>query len=60
MKKYIILLLATTFLLGTSVSSCTNFLEEKPESEFDEGTFRNSGKLLLVPYTKDFRRITRF
>jgi hypothetical protein len=22
--------------------------------------FRNSGKLLLVPYTKDFRRITRF
>lgn len=22
--------------------------------------FDNSGKLLLVPYTKDFRRITRF
>lgn len=22
--------------------------------------YRNSGKLLLVPYTKDFRRITRF
>lgn len=22
--------------------------------------FNNSGKLLLVPYTKDFRRITRF
>lgn len=22
--------------------------------------FSNSGKLLLVPYTKDFRRITRF
>ncbi len=24
------------------------------------GFFINSGKLLLVPYTKDFRRITRF
>lgn len=22
--------------------------------------YSNSGKLLLVPYTKDFRRITRF
>lgn len=25
-----------------------------------EGIFRNSGKLLLVPYTKDFGIITRF
>ena len=48
MKKYIILLLATTFLLGTSVSSCTNFLEEKPESEFDEGTFYKTVESLKV------------
>lgn len=48
MKKYIILLLATTFLLGTSVSSCTNFLEEKPESEFNEGTFYKTVESLKV------------
>jgi len=26
----------------------------------DPNILYNSGKLLLVPYTKDFRRITRF
>lgn len=28
--------------------------------EHQTGCFRNSGKLLLVPYTKDFGIITRF
>ena len=56
MKKYIILLLATTFLLGTSVSSCTNFLEEKPESEFDEGTFYKTVESLKVGAVGAFLR----
>lgn len=33
-----------------------------PESSaaVEQRTFTNSGKLLLLPYTKDFGRITRF
>lgn len=33
----------------------------KTRNQYEAKTFfDNSGKLLLVPYTKDFRRITRF
>lgn len=30
------------------------------ETKQEQGILRNSGKLLLVPYTKDFGIITRF
>lgn len=37
-----------------------NDLKQKSNRRVDTGYLRNSGKLLLVPYTKDFGIITRF
>lgn len=36
------------------------FVIHHKETGIGQELFSNSGKLLLVPYTKDFRRITRF
>lgn len=41
-----------------AMTSLANGTDNKPAS--NAKFFFNSGKLLLVPYTKDFRRITRF
>lgn len=43
-----IISLATALLLAGSFSSCNDFLEEKPESEFDEGTFYTSVESLRI------------
>ena len=39
---------------------CIHYYPEPGAMASGSGFFRNSGKLLLVPYTKDFGRITRF
>lgn len=41
-----------------AMTSLANGTDNKPAS--NAKFLANSGKLLLVPYTKDFRRITRF